>query len=148
MACPFFVPSRRFETSGWARPPRFPLGDQFAGACHAQPEHIIEPPEAHQREICNCGYARGRCDRFPEDAPGDAIRFSVTDDSSARLALVYVLEKDHVPVLHGLLEYGILEHGTDLNLEAASPIGPVLDRQARSFVESYLSRRARAQAAP
>jgi hypothetical protein len=133
--CPFFVPSHRFETSGWARPPRFPLGDVFGGACHAQPADIVEPPEARQRELCNCGYARTRCDRFPGGDAPDAVRFSLTEDTLARLSFVYVIEKDHAPVEHGMLHYGIekaLLNGS---------VNDVLDRQARAFVESYLSRR-------
>ena len=137
MACPFFVPSRRLEIAGWVRPPRFPLGDPFAGACHAQPAEVVEPPEARQRDLCNCGYARGRCDRFPGDSAADAVRFSVTDDSLSRLSVVYVVEKDHAPVEHGALEYAI----EDARLDGPH-ISEVLIQQARAFLESYLRRRA------
>ena len=137
MACPFFVPSRRLENAAWVIPPRLPLGDPFGGACHAHPADIIEPPESQQREICNCGYARGRCDRFPANDAPDAVRFSVTDDSPARLSVVYVVEKDHTPAEFGTLEYTV----ADARL-AGSPIGDVLAHQARAFLESYLRRRA------
>ena len=137
MACPFFVPSRRLENAGWVRPPRLPLGDPFGGACHAQPADIVEPPEAQQRELCNCGYARGRCDRFPGSGASDAVRFSVTDDSPARLLVVYVVEKDHAPTEFGTLEYLI----ADARL-GGPHISDVLVQQARAFLESYLSRRA------
>jgi len=137
VACPFFVPSRRLEISGWVRPPRFPLGDPFSGACHARPADIVEPPEARQRELCNCGYARGRCERFPGDSAADAVRFSVTDDSASRLRLVYVVEKDHAPAEHGILEYVI----DDARLNGPL-ISDILLQQARAFLESYLSRRA------
>jgi hypothetical protein len=137
VACPFFVPSRRLEIAGWVRPPRFPLGDPFGGACHAQPAEIVEPPEARQRELCNCGYARGRCDRFPGGSAADAVRFSVTDDSPSRLLLVYVVEKDHAPAEFGTLQYAI----DDARLEAPD-ISDILVQQARAFLESYLSRRA------
>ncbi len=143
MACPFFVPSRRLEVSGWVRPPRFPLGDPFGGACHARPGDILEPPEALQRELCNCGYARGRCERFPGGSAPDAVRFSVTDDSPSRLLVVYVVEKDHAPAGHGTIEYAV----DDARLEGPS-ITDILVQQVRAFLESYLSRRARAQAAP
>lgn len=136
MACPFFVPSRRLETAGWVRPPRFPLGDPFGGACHAQPAEIVEPSEARQHELCNYGYARDRCDRFPGGSAADAVRFSVTEDTPARLLLVYVVEKDHAPAGHGTLEYVV----DDARLEA-SHISDILARQARAFAESYLSRR-------
>jgi hypothetical protein len=137
VACPFFVPSRRLEIAGWVRPPRFPLGDPFSGACHARPAEVIEPPESRQRELCNCGYARGRCDRFPGDSAADAVRFSVTDETPARLVLIYVVEKDHAPAGHGTLEYSI----SDARLEAPH-ISEILAHQARAFLESYLRRRA------
>lgn len=137
MACPFFLPSRRLEIAGWVRPPRFPLGDPFGGACHARPADVVEPPEARQRELCNCGYARGRCDRFPGESTADAVRFSVTDDTPDRLLVVYVVEKDHAPAEHGTLEYAV----ADARLNGPV-ISDVLVQQARAFLESYLRRRA------
>jgi len=114
------------------------LGDPFGGACHARPADIVEPPEAQQRDLCNCGYARGRCDRFPGGSAPDAVRFSVTEDSPARLLVVYVVEKDHAPAAFGTLEYLV----PDSHLGGA-PISNVLQQQARAFLESYLIRRAR-----
>jgi len=114
------------------------LGDPFGGACHAHPTEIIEPSEAQQREVCNCGYARGRCDRFPGGGAADAVRFSVTEDSPTRLLVVYVVEKDHAPAAFGTLEYLV----PDFHLGGA-PISNVLQQQARAFLESYLIRRAR-----
>jgi hypothetical protein len=143
VACPFFVPSRRLEVSGWIRPPRFPLGDAFGGTCHARPTEVLEPPEPHQRELCNCGYAQGRCDRFPGGDSPDAVRLSVTEDTPARLSLVYVIEKDHVPVEHGTLEYAVADARLD-----GPVISDILAQQAQAFLESYLSRRAKVQAAP
>jgi hypothetical protein len=147
VACPFFVPSRRLEIAGWVRPPRFPLGDPFAGACHARPAEIVEPTESRQRELCNCGYARGRCDRFPGDSAADAVRFSVTTDTPNRLLVVYVVEKDHAPAEHGILEYTWVNDVEDSRLEGPH-VSDVLVQQARAFIESYLSRRAKVQAAP
>ena len=137
MACPFFAPSRRLENAGWVRPPRFPLGDPFGGACHARPTEVIEPPEALQRELCNCGYARGRCDHFPGGGAPDAVRFSVTDDTPTKLLVVYVIEKDHAPAEFGTLEYAVADARLD-----GPPISDVLWHQARAFLESYLRRRA------
>jgi hypothetical protein len=137
------MPSRRLETAGWVRPPRFPLGDAFGGACHARPSEIIEPPEARQRELCNCGYARGRCDRFPGDSAADAVRFSVTGDTPTRLLVVYVIEKDHAPAEHGTLEYVVDESRLEEGYPIAGPrISDIRVQQARAFLESYVRRRA------
>ena len=97
--------------------PRLPLGDAWAGECTAG--GAWEPAEAVQRETCNCGYARGRCAHFPEDAAADAVRFSMGSEGR----LIYILEKDHAP----------LEHGEVDAAETREPLGSL----ARAFRESY-----------
>jgi hypothetical protein len=87
--------------------------------------------------LCNYGYARDRCDRFPGGSAADAVRFSVTDETPSRVLLVYVVEKDHAPVAHGTLEYAISD-----GLLNGPPISDALAHQARAFLESYLNRRA------
>jgi hypothetical protein len=123
--------------AGWLRPPRLPLGDHWAGACHARTDDVVEPLELQQREVCNCGYAKGRCDRFPGGDSADAVRFSVLEDTGGMVRLVYILEKDHAPAGHGTLEFAMPA--------AHSGSGGLLDQQARAFLESY--RRTRALAA-
>lgn len=129
MACPFFLPVRRLDSGGWNPAPRLPLGDAYGGSCHAPAGAPLEPPEAVQRELCNCGYARQRCSHFPDNGAADAVRFSVTDDQDGRVTLLYILEKDHAPMEHGLFD------------DAAGAREP-LASQARVFVESYLRQRA------
>ena len=136
VACPFFMPSRRLEHVGWVRPPRLPLGDPWAGTCHARADDIFEPPEIQQRELCNCGYARSRCDRFPGREAADAMRFSITSDTGGVIRMVYIVEKDHAPASHGVLEFS--ESGE------VSGVSDLLAQQARAFLESYLQRRVRA----
>ena len=136
VACPFFMPSRRLEHVGWVRPPRLPLGDPWGGTCHARADDIFEPPEIQQRELCNCGYARTRCDRFPGGEAADAMRFSITSDTGGVIRMVYIVEKDHAPTSHGVLEF--LESGE------VSGVSDLLAQQARAFLESYLQRRVRA----
>ncbi len=132
MACPFFVPMRVLDQGGWINPPRMPLVEPYYGRCVARPADPFSAPETVQRELCNCGYARGQCDRFPEFSAADAVRFSVKADRGGLLRLVYVMEKDHAPVEHGELEYdgGVSGHTSEL-----------LQAQARAFAESYLRRR-------
>jgi hypothetical protein len=128
VACPFFLPVRRLGSSGWNPEPRLPLGDAYGGSCHARASSPFEPPEEIQRDLCNCGYARGRCSHFPDNGAADAVRFSVTGDQDGRVTLVYILEKDHAPLEHGPL---------DPAHEAPEPLAS----QARAFVESYLRQR-------
>jgi hypothetical protein len=134
VACPFFMPVSRMDLNAWIHPPRLPLGDPFRGLCQA---HAGDPSES-QHELCNTGYARGRCDRFPSDSAADAVRFSVTGDQDGAVKLVYIVEKNHAPAEHGLLEYSIPESRL-LN----GHISETLAAQAGAFVESYLRRRVR-----
>ena len=78
-----------------------------------------EPAESVQRETCNCGYARGRCSHFPDDAAVDAVRFSMAGER-----LIYIFEKDHAPVEHGVI---------DDTSEAREPLVSLV----RAFRESY-----------
>ena len=134
MACPYFYPLARFESSNWVVPPRLPLGDAFAGECRAAGA-AFQPEEEKVRQVCNLGYGRGRCDRFPENAATDAVRFNLTEDAGALIRIQYVDEKDCWPGDHGQLncENGAVPTGASGDV--------VLHRQAAAFVESYLRRR-------
>jgi len=101
MPCPFFQPQSPFDSSAWNPPPRLPLGDAWRGICCAPPAGPFEPREDIQRELCNMGYARGRCQYFPDQSVPDAVRFSVTGEIEGNLQVLYVLEKDHAPLEHG-----------------------------------------------
>ena len=128
MACPFFMPSERLDDGPWSHAPRLPLGDPYRGVCFSRPaEGPFEPSEGAQRDLCNCGYARGVCDRFPGGESADAVRFSVTSCQGGCVDLVYVFERNHTPQRHGLIQFP--ETGTGL-----------LARQADAFVKSYLRR--------
>jgi hypothetical protein len=133
MPCPFFAPEQRLDAGPWSNPPRLPLGDAYFGSCRVRPGEFHAPPESHQREVCNCGYARGRCDRFPTGDAADAVRFSVTKGRAGKLRLVYILEKEHAPSSHGALEFSI-KKGALLD----SPSDGLLAVQGRAFAESYL----------
>jgi len=128
MACPFFRPLRRLDSGGWTPAPRLPLGGAWGGECSA--DGAGEPPEPIQRDLCNSGYARGRCERFPANAIADAVRFSITPSGR----LIYILEQDHAPVEHG-------------EIDAAHDPREPLASQARAFMENRLGVAATAQPA-
>ena len=119
MACPFFMPAARVDAHEWIHAPRLTLIDEYRGTCHAG--EVFEPDESAQREVCNCGYARGRCDRFPAGS-ADAVRLSVVGGDR----ILWVFERDHVPVEHGVVD----------EAEATG----VLGAQVRAFAESYRMR--------
>ncbi len=135
MACPFFGPLRPMESGPWSQywthRPRLPLGEAYSGLCHAHPGDPRAPSEEHQRELCNHGYARGACEHFPNPSKADAVladavRFSVAGQEPLRL--MYILEKDHAPLVHGVIDPTKPDPALD----------QLLASQARAFVESYL----------
>ncbi len=108
MPCPYFLPREPLKDTRWAIPPRAPLGVLCSGECHA------DAPTPAEHDLCNIGYARGVCDRFPADGPVDAVRFHARGEG-----LLYVLERDHVPVEHGML--------------SEADTRPLLNAQARMY---------------
>ncbi len=111
-----------------------PLGDPYRGHCYADLAAVVEPLESDQRELCNCGYAGGRCTRFPAGA-ADAFRFSVAEDTEGVVRLVWIVESSHSPQAFGSLEYSI---GA---AELAGSASNLVTAQARAFLASYLRRR-------
>ena|SRR5271167_3405047 len=139
MACPYFYPLARFENSTWAVPPRLPLGDPFSGECRVSGS-AFQPEETQMRKVCNVGYGRGCCDRFPPSSATDAVRFHVSKDSGKLIRIQYIFEKDCWPKEHGFLEYA--------NATIRSgPADEILRKQAAAFLESYLRRRSYYRAA-
>ena len=126
MACPYFYPVARFDSSPWSVPPRLPLGDAFSGECRA-PGTAAQPDESRVREICNVGYGRGRCENFPGQSSADAIRFHIRSEGGDLIKIQFVFEKDCWPGEHGEVDF------------TAAP--QTLRRQAEAFRESYLRRR-------
>ena len=120
MACPFFLPLARLDNQAWSIPPRLPLGDPFAGECHATPEPAT-PDDTMLRQYCNRGYGRGHCPRFPEHSEADAVRFHRLEQGG----ILYIFEKDCWPVRHGI---------------AGETGDAILERQAAAFAESYARR--------
>jgi hypothetical protein len=136
MACPYFFPEARFETSPWSVPPRLPLGDAFQGRCQA-PGNILQPDETRMREVCNLGYGRHSCDQFPDASAADTIRFHVDKDHGELIHIQYVFEKDCWPGEHGAFD--CVADCSEQNFPA--PANEILRRQAQAYLESYLRRR-------
>ena len=113
---------KRLDAGGWDAAPRLPLGDAWSGFCLALAAGSFEPPEAVQRELCNCGYARGKCSYFPLESTADAVRFASQGLATGAPGIIYILEKDHVPVAFG--EFREQDHGV------------AIVAQARAFLES------------
>ena len=137
MACPYFFP---VEARAQAGPnAMLPLGDAWDGVCRAVPDRPWQPDESILRALCNLGYARGSCARFPAVDGPDAVRFAVSHDDGACLRIYLVVERDHHPFSHGPLEYSRAGGAF-----VEPPADETTNRQARAYVESYLRRKSEA----
>ncbi|MEP7352491.1 MAG: hypothetical protein ABI824_04585 [Acidobacteriota bacterium] len=115
MPCPYFSPERILESETWLVPPRFPLGSAYQGTCLVVASVPFVPALDHQERVCNFGYpttSTAGCERFPSDAPADAVRFAWASQVGSRrksdlVQIVYILEKEHTPAEHGVLDYSL-----------------------------------------
>ncbi len=106
---------------------RAPLGGTYRGECDLA-------QGAEEPRLCNFGYARGLCSHFPEGSAADAVRFSVAGNANGEVRLVWILEKDHAPLDHGVVEY------RESTGEFAEGLEGALGVQAKVFLENYLQR--------
>ena len=134
MACPYFYPVTASAGSAM-----LPLGDWWTGACHALPG---APQDAGTiggttcGTMCNLGYARGECARFPVGEGPDAVRFTISSHDASAIGIYYVVERDHHPFAHGRLTFSLTAAAFVVPPESAT-----LTRQAQAYVESYLRRK-------
>jgi hypothetical protein len=136
MACPYFFPVSPRTEGASPQHAMLPLGDAWTGFCQALPDRGCQPDEPILRTLCNLGYARGVCSRFPSGAGPDAVRFTISRDDGQTLRIYYVVERDHHPFSHGPLEYSVASGAF-----AEPPEGEIICRQAQAYVESYLRRK-------
>ena len=112
-----------------------PLGAVWTGHCVAARDESWTPDDGRLRPLCNLGYARGGCDRFPTTNAADAVRFTISEDDGAIVRVYYVVEQDHHPQAHGRLEFfrSTNAFASDVSADAT------LLCQARAYVASYLA---------
>jgi len=129
MSCPYFDPVAPQGKGNGPEQAMLPLGGVWEGLCRAVPGDPWQPDRGTLHPLCNLGYARGTCTRFPAGDGPDAVRFAVTSDDGATVRLYYVIERDHHPFAHGPIE----------NPSADS--SKLLARQAEAYIQSYRRRK-------
>jgi hypothetical protein len=134
MACPFFMPTERFEGGAWLHPSRLPLGAGWHGHCTAAPPDSPPLSDEHVQHYCNLGYAT-TCSSLPSARTSDAVRFSVARHSAHRVTLRYACELNHCPGEHGTLEFVQAES----RWSSPHP-DPRIQRMAECYLESHLRR--------
>jgi hypothetical protein len=135
VACPFFVPTEKWDGGGWMHPGRLPLGGGWSGYCSAPGHEQVQPADGELRDFCNLGYAV-KCGRLPKERQFDAVRFVVAQDRGEHLLLSFVGEAGHLPVAQGLLEYD-----ASLMQWISTHPDPRIQRLAECYVQAYLARR-------
>jgi hypothetical protein len=135
MSCPYFDPVAPEGSDSGPENAMLPLGGIWDGLCRAVPGEPWQPDRATLQALCNLGYARGSCARFPSGGGPDAVRFAVAGDDGACVRLYYVMERDHHPFAHGPLD-------NPDNLDGpAGNLSPLLARQAGAYISSYRRRK-------
>jgi hypothetical protein len=131
LACPYFMPTQKFEGGTWAHPSRLPLGFGWRGVCTAAGAQEIVPTDEQLRDSCNLGYARN-CPNLPAERAWDAVRFAVAQDGETRIVVCYVCEAGHRPVEHGTLEYEVAQRSWIRSHPDAR-----LQKMAECYLQSY-----------
>ena len=133
MSCPFFIPREAADDIAFPHPGRLPLGRGWRGACSV-PGHEQATLGPKELESCNLGYAKS-CSRLPRERSSDAMRFAVVRDSKGQVSVEFVLEREHLPVAHGRLQF-------DRQSRNWTPPHPDerIQSKAERFLEAYLKR--------
>ena len=142
MACPYFMPTAKFEAIAWPHRARLPLGDGWLGRCTAPGHEDFIPGPEELANFCNLGYARA-CPHLPRERAWDAVRFSVTRDKDGMITILYVCERDYRPAGHGTLDYSCA-----LASWRSSHPDARLQAMAQCYLECYLLRRGKSLPEP
>lgn len=129
------MPEERLD-SDWPFPRRLPLGAGWSGRCTAPGQGEARPSETELKHGCNMGYAKS-CGRLPAERHADAVRFCLGEESDGVLRVLFVCEREYLPVSHGDLLY---RRATGEWPKRHDDVR--LQRMAECYVEARLSRRA------
>ncbi len=135
MACPYFLPTAKFEGIAWPHRARLPLGDGWRGQCTAPGHEGLAPGAEELAQFCNLGYARA-CPHLPRERAWDAVRFSIARDKEGVVTVLYVCERDYRPAQHGALDYDCA-----LARWRAPHSDARVQKMAECYLECYLLRR-------
>ncbi len=135
MACPFFMPERRFD-SDWPFPQRLPLGAGWAGTCTAPGHKGAHPSDEELTSGCNLGYARS-CSRLPAERHADAVRFALGEERDGVVRVLFACERAYLPASHGEMLYDKTHAQWRKTHDDAC-----VQRMAECYVQAQLERRA------
>jgi hypothetical protein len=134
VACPFFMPEQRFD-SDWPFPQRLPLGAGWTGMCTAPGHEGVHPSDEEMKSGCNIGYAK-TCMRLPPERHADAVHFALCEERDGILHMLFVCERDYLPV-----DYGELLYETANTSWLHSHPDPRVQRMAECYLQAQRTRR-------
>ncbi len=141
MACPFFLPMEKLADAAWLHAARLPLGCGWSGHCTAPGHEGASPSHEELQQFCNLGYAEG-CGRLPRERAWDSVRFaartvgnSQENETSGRIQVCYVCEREHRPAEHGMLEFDPAEARWEQTHRDFR-----VQRMAECFLQSYVEK--------
>jgi len=140
MACPYFMPEDRFDST-WPFPQRLPLGAGWSGRCTAPGHDGARPTGEDLTSACNLGYAKS-CSRLPTDRHADAVRFALGEERDGLLHVLFVCERAYLPASHGELLYE-----KERRVWIKRHEQPCVQRMAECYLQTQLERRGRSSAA-
>ena len=129
------MPVEPFAGGAWMHPCRLPLGGGWRGHCTAPGHEGEVPSDLELHQSCNLGYASA-CPRCPLERARDALRFGVTGETTRRVLVSYVCEREHRPAQHGCLEFDLA-----LGDWIAPHRDPRIQKMAACYLQSYLQRK-------
>ncbi len=97
----------------------------------------MHPSDEELKSGCNLGYAK-RCSRLPAERQADAVRFALAEERNGILPVLFVCEREYLPVAHGELLFDTV---TGSWLE--SHHDPRVQRMAECYVHARKERRVR-----
>jgi hypothetical protein len=111
-----------------------PLGDVYRGECRSQSEPYV--PDDDRLFLCNMGYARDECPRFPAESRADQTRFAIASDVPPLLMIRVVQESAWRPLVSVTVEFDL-----ERQVWISALADPIIQRQAEAYLEAYLRRR-------
>ena len=133
MACPYFEP-RSVAASPLHANARLPLVEEYEGLCLAAAEPFTAPADTQFR-LCNQGYPRGGCERFPSDETRSCLRYELLSRNENTLEVMIIAERDYAPV-----DWRVVRYSTATGAEEPEISDACMRAQLAAFCRAYLNR--------
>lgn len=139
MACPYFEP-RSIAASPLHANARLPLIEEYEGLCRVAAEPFAAPADTQFR-LCNQGYPRGGCERFPSDETRSCLRYELLSRSEDIFEVMIIAERDYAPVEWRVVKYSFAAGTVEPEMSDAC-MRAQLAAFCRAYLNSFLTKHA------